>query len=163
MRESDATLPKRVPAQPLVGMTVSGQGCGKGANASMTERKILVVDDEPSIRDLIVAVLEEEGYRAVAAETGLRALELVPSEHPDLVLLDMMMPHMDGQETMRQLRQTPEGEDLPVIVMSAAVTADRLRGGVAAFIAKPFDLVALLDTIDGVLDGSLPANTIVRS
>jgi CheY-like chemotaxis protein len=139
------------------------EGSGKGPNASMTERTILVVDDEPSIRDLIVAVLEEEGYAARSAETGFQAIELVAAVRPDLVLLDMMMPQMDGQETMRRMRQMPEGKELPVVVMSAAVTADRLTDGVAAFIAKPFDLVALLETIEGVLDGSLPANTIVRS
>jgi len=129
----------------------------------MIKRKILVVDDEPSIRDLIVAVLEEEGYLAFGAGTGFVALDLVSSERPDLVLLDMMMPQMDGRETMRRMRQAPEGRDIPVIVMSAAVTADRLGEGIAAFIAKPFDLVALLDTVEGVLDGSVPENTIVKS
>lgn len=135
----------------------------KGPQSAMAQRTILVVDDEPSIRDLIVAVLEEEGYRALAAGTGFAALGLVPTERPDLVLLDMMMPQMDGRETMRRMRQLPGGRQVPVVVMSAAVTADRAGEGVAAFLAKPFDLIALLDTIDGVLGGSLPANTIVES
>ena len=120
----------------------------------MEQPTILVVDDEPSIRDLIVAVLEEEGYLARGAHSGFAALDLVPELRPDLVLLDMMMPQMDGRETIRRLRQLPDGGRTPVIVMSAAVSAEGAGEGMAAFIAKPFDLVALLDTIASVLDGT---------
>jgi CheY-like chemotaxis protein len=68
----------------------------------------------------------------------------------------MMMPQMDGRETIRRLRQLPDGRRTPVIVMSAAVSAEHAGEGMAAFIAKPFDLVALLDTIASVLDGEAP-------
>ena len=128
----------------------------KGLPTEMEQPTILVVDDEPSIRDLIVAVLEEEGYLAHGAHSGSAALDLVPELRPDLVLLDMMMPQMDGRETIRRLRQLPDGRRTLVIVMSAAVSAEHAGEGMAAFIAKPFDLVALLDTIASVLDGEAP-------
>ncbi|MBA3414348.1 MAG: response regulator [Chloroflexia bacterium] len=129
----------------------------------MDKRTVLVVDDEPSIRDLIVVVLEEEGYRALAAGSGVFALHLVATEQPDLVLLDMMMPQMDGRETLRRLRQLPEGQTTPVVVMSAAVTAANVGDGVAAFIGKPFDLGALLETIAGILDGRSLGDSIAES
>ncbi len=135
----------------------------EGAPAVKEQRTVLVVDDEPSIRDLIVVVLEEEGYRALAASSGVFALHLVATEQPDLVLLDMMMPKMDGRETLRRLRLLPEWQNTPVVVMSAAVTAANVGDGVAAFIAKPFDLGALLDTIAGVLDGHSLGDPIARS
>lgn len=117
----------------------------------MTGAKILVVDDEAAIRDLLVAVLEDEGYVAFGAGTGVDALALVPTERPDLVLLDMMMPKMDGRETLRRLRQLPESQVTPVIIMSAAITAERAGDGGAAFLAKPFDLGALLDAVERAL------------
>jgi len=114
-------------------------------------RKVMVVDDEPSIRDLIVAVLEDEGYAVVAATNGRRALELMPSERPDLVIMDIMMPEMDGREAYRRLRDLPDLAHTPVVMMSAAVAPDRLTPRVAAFLAKPFDLDLLLTTVARVL------------
>ncbi|MCC6315418.1 MAG: response regulator [Thermomicrobiales bacterium] len=113
--------------------------------------KILVVDDETAIRNLIVAVLEEEGYDAIGVASGAAALRVAPTERPDLVLLDMMMPGMDGRETLCRLREYPETRSTPVIVMSAAVTAEQCGPEAAAFLPKPFDLVVLLDTIEQAL------------
>ena len=117
------------------------------ALAVPTVRTILVVDDESAIRDLIVAVLEDEGYRAIGAGSGRRALELIAVEAPDLVLMDIMMPEMDGQEALRRLRQLERSAPLPVILMSAAFTADRLDQQIAAFLPKPFDLDLLLEIV----------------
>lgn len=114
----------------------------------MTQPTILVVDDESAIRNLIVTVLEDEGYRAVGAASGVVALELFPEERPDAVLLDLMMPVLDGRETLKRLRTLPGGADLPVVIMSAAITAGSGDDDVVAFLAKPFDLVALLDTVE---------------
>ena len=121
-------------------------------NGLAAPRKIMVVDDEPAIRDLIVAVLEDEGYEVVAATNGRRALDLLPSERPDLVIMDIMMPEMDGREAFRRLRELPDHADIPVVMMSAATSPDRLTPRVAAFLPKPFDLDHLLDTIARVLD-----------
>ena len=110
-------------------------------------RKVLVVDDEPAIRDLILAVLEDEGYVAFGASSGPQALALVSAEQPDLVLLDIMMPEMDGREAYRRLREMPTAAGLPVVMMSAAYAADRVPTGIAAFLPKPFDLDHLLALI----------------
>jgi len=110
----------------------------------------MVVDDESAIREVIVTLLVDEGYRVVAAENGPQALELLPRERPDLVLLDIMMPLMDGREVVRRLRQMPGLEATQVVLMSAAVVPapeDR----VAAFLPKPFDLERLLDTVGRLL------------
>ncbi len=114
-------------------------------------KKILVVDDEPTIRDVVVALLEDEGYAVVAAHTGLRALELLPLERPDLVIMDVMMPGLDGREVFRRMRESVDGHAPPVVMMSAAVGRDFLDSTVAAFLPKPFDLTDLLDTIERVL------------
>ena len=121
--------------------------------SAVAGRKIMVVDDEPAIRDLIVAVLEDEGYAVVAATSGRRALELIESERPDLVIMDIMMPEMDGREAYRRLRELPELAHVPVVMMSAASSPDQLSPRVAAFLAKPFDLDDLLETIVDVLEG----------
>ena len=115
-------------------------------------RKIMVVDDEPAIRDLIVAVLEDEGYEVVVAISGRRAIELLPQERPDLVLMDIMMPEMDGREAFRRIRELPDLAHTPVVMMSAATAPDRLAPRVSAFLAKPFDLDHLLETIARVLE-----------
>ena len=118
----------------------------------MSLPKILVVDDEPAIRELIVAVLEDEGYAAIAAGSGPRALELLPHERPDLVLMDIMMPEMDGREALRRMREHPEWGRIPVVMMSAAFAPDRIGQRVSAFLPKPFDLDHLLATVAGILD-----------
>ncbi len=116
------------------------------------QRTVLVVDDEPAIRDLIVAVLEEEGYRALGAGSGRRALELLPVEQPDLVLMDIMMPEMDGREALGRMRAAPGLDRIPVVLMSAAFDADRIDHRISAFLPKPFDLDQLLDTIADALE-----------
>ncbi len=117
----------------------------------MTLPKIMVVDDEPAIRELIVAVLEDEGYEAIGAGSGTRALELMPHERPDLVLMDIMMPEMDGREALRRMRQQPDLACIPVVMMSAAFAPDRVGHRISAFLSKPFDLDHLLATIEQVL------------
>jgi CheY-like chemotaxis protein len=117
-----------------------------------TVAKILVVDDEPAIRELIVAVLEDEGYDAISAGSGSRALELMPAERPDLVLMDIMMPEMDGREALRRMRDRPDLATIPVVMMSAAFTPNRIGQHVSGFLPKPFDLDHLLATVAQILD-----------
>ena len=111
---------------------------------------VLVVDDERAIREVIVKLLVDEGYRVVAAEDGAQALELLPRERPDLVLLDIMMPLVDGREVVRRLRQMPGLEATQVVLMSAAV-APAPDDRVAAFLPKPFDVERLLETVGQLL------------
>ena len=106
-------------------------------------RKILVVDDERHIVRLIQVNLERQGYNVVTAHDGKEALEKVASEKPDLVVLDVMMPYMDGFEVLRNLRRDPATAELPVIMLTAkAQDQDVLRGwqeGVDMYLTKPFN------------------------
>jgi CheY-like chemotaxis protein len=106
----------------------------------------MIVDDEPAICSMLVTVLEDEGYRAVAVNSGPEALARVGDERPDVLLVDIMMPGMDGRTLVARLRALPEPL-APIIMMSAAVRAFAPQPGVVGFLAKPFDLDQLLDSI----------------
>ncbi|HEV8633623.1 MAG TPA: response regulator [Chloroflexota bacterium] len=110
----------------------------------MHELMVLVVDDEPSLRQLLSEVLVADlGVRVAAAADGCEALELARAEPPDLVLLDLRLPGVDGIDVLRQLRTDPATRSVPVIVVTAA-DAGHVEHAVAAgaddWIAKPFDL-----------------------
>jgi CheY-like chemotaxis protein len=108
---------------------------------------ILVVDDEPLIQHVIVDVLRDEGYAVVTADDGLAALELVQQEAPALVLMDVMMPRMDGRTAFRAMREHVQGTGLPVILISAMATPADLDPEIAAFLRKPLDLQQLLAVV----------------
>jgi CheY-like chemotaxis protein len=111
---------------------------------------VLVVDDEPGIRDVISTLLKDEGYDVLQDQNGAEALELLPREQPDLVVLDIMMPLVDGREVLRRLRAMPELEATHVILMSAGIR-DVAELQVAAFLRKPFDIQKLLGTVRQLL------------
>lgn len=110
-------------------------------------KKILAVDDEKAIVRLVQVNLEREGYEVVTAYDGKEALEKVESEKPDLIVLDVMMPYMDGFEVLQQLKKNPETRDIPVIMLTAkAQDADVFRGwqsGVDCYLTKPFNPMEL--------------------
>jgi len=114
-------------------------------------KRVLVVEDEPAIRDLLVWVLQIEGYEVSAAENGRRAIEMAQHDPPDLMLLDLMMPGMDGYEVLQHLRDSPRLRAVPVVVMSAAARPESSDTQVKAFVAKPFDLDDLLGIVKAVL------------
>lgn len=103
----------------------------KAAQAGGSGATILVVDDEPQNVDLMKAVLENAGYSTLAASNGAAALEILGRTRPSAVLLDVMMPGMNGHEVLRRIRQTPAIADIPVLVITATYmnTADRERLG----------------------------------
>lgn len=109
---------------------------------------ILVVDDTPANLLLLVDTLAAEGYHVRESESGLRALEMVLADPPDLILLDIRMPVMDGFEVYRQLQARPEARDIPVVFISASGEGEeRVRGlelGAVDFISKPFRREELL-------------------
>lgn len=113
---------------------------------------ILVVDDDPSVRRLICDVLEHEGYAVRLAEDGYAALRLVRSARPDAIVLDVMMPGLDGHDVLSRLREADGGPGLPIVMLTAAAGdqhAWRAWGeGVDYFLAKPFDAGALLGYLD---------------
>jgi len=108
---------------------------------------ILVVDDLPQNVRLLEAVLSPKGFRVAKASSGEEALDVLSQEHPDLVLLDILMPGMDGYEVCRRIRQDPGTAFLPVIMMTASGEEQKLRAiesGADDFVNKPFDQAELL-------------------
>jgi CheY-like chemotaxis protein len=114
---------------------------------SLKVKTVLVVDDEPVLRAIVREILHEEGYAVIEAADGRAMLEITARERPDLVLMDVMMPGIDGREAYRQLRLRPEHRDIPVVMMSAGVRPIRLDPSIAGFMAKPFDLTQLVELV----------------
>ena len=108
----------------------------------MSKPKILVVDDEIDVVDFIERTLKSEGFDVVTAYDGIGALDLVGSERPDLVLLDIMMPMMSGYEVCEQIKSNPQTQNVPVICVTSAHAPDArsqcLRAGASTLIVKPF-------------------------
>jgi CheY-like chemotaxis protein len=123
-------------------------------------KTVLVVDDEPAIRAVVRAILQDEGYCVREATHGRAMLEMLAEEHPDLVLMDVMMPGGDGYEAYRELRAQEDLPPVPVIMMSAAVRPDGMDPTISAFVRKPFDvahLVALVADLIGSPHADTPA------
>jgi two-component system KDP operon response regulator KdpE len=118
----------------------------------MRKRLILVVDDEPAIVRLVRTKLQADGYGVITAERGVEAIELLDNERPDLVILDLMMPGMDGFETLRRMRMFGS---TPVIMLTARSSdADKLRGfesGADDYLTKPFNPDELSARVAAVL------------
>jgi DNA-binding response OmpR family regulator len=115
---------------------------------------VLVVDDEPTIAEVVSRYLERAGYRTRVAVDGAQALELVARQRPDLIVLDLMLPGIDGLEVMRRLRQ-PERERIGLILLTAkGEESDRvigLRLGADDYVVKPFSPAELVARVDAVL------------
>lgn len=113
--------------------------------------RVLVVDDDPPSVKMISFLLREEGYEVTSADNGSSALEWIDREPPDLVILDVMMPDLDGFEVCRRIRQT---QDVPIIFLSAkGETVDKVAGlelGADDYLAKPFEPAELLARVKAV-------------
>ncbi len=104
--------------------------------------KILVVDDEKDVVELLSFLLKKDGYTVITANNGRVALEMVPKEMPDLILLDVMMPEMDGYTVQTQLLENPQTKNIPIIILTAKGQLRdvfAMSANVAAYIEKPFD------------------------
>jgi DNA-binding response OmpR family regulator len=117
--------------------------------------KILVVDDEPDVLSLLNLMLESQGYLVVSASDGQEALEKARSSGPDLILLDVMLPRLDGYKVARMLKFDENFRHIPIIMLTAKVQEkDRQTGlemGVDDYITKPFDTAALLEKVKTIL------------
>jgi DNA-binding response OmpR family regulator len=122
----------------------------------MSDIKILYVEDEPQMIDLIRLILETQGYQVVAAQGGEEGLEMMHVERPDLLLLDIMMPEMDGGDVYHRMQQDPALAQIPVIVVTAkAAPIDKVLwmnvAQVDDYVTKPFGPTDLLASIERVL------------
>ena len=122
----------------------------------MSAHTVLVVDDEPMLRNLLSHLLHLEGYKVLEAEDGLTALDVVATEKPDLVLLDVMLPARNGLDVLGDLRRT---SDIPVILVSARAEEDDrvagLRLGADDYVTKPFSAAELSARVESLLRRSV--------
>lgn len=122
----------------------------------MAEPVVLVVDDSPTVRKIVQITLQRENIRVVTAGDGLSALAAVSDTYPDLILLDIMLPRMDGYNICHLVRNNPEYRDLPIIMLSGKDGIfDKMRGKLAGsteYMTKPFDSTELVQTVRRYLD-----------
>lgn len=128
------------------------------SNRTTTAARILCVEDEALMLDLLRHFLEKAGYAFLGARDGLEALAMMRSEQPDLVLLDLMLPEVDGAEVLLQKKDEAAIRDIPVIAVTALTSPfDQLmwkrRTEIKAYVTKPFKRQELLNTIERVLAG----------
>lgn len=122
----------------------------------MADPVVLVVDDSPTVRKIVQLTLQREHIRVVTAGDGLSALAAVTDTQPDLILLDIMLPRMDGYNICHLVRNNPEYRDLPIIMLSGKDGIfDKMRGKLAGsteYMTKPFDSTELVQTVRRYLD-----------
>jgi DNA-binding NarL/FixJ family response regulator len=122
----------------------------------MATGELLLVDDEPGLRQAVQAYLEEEGFKVHVASNAREGWDLLQQISPDLVISDIMMPQVDGYQFLKQLREDPRFQALPVVFLTArGMTADRIQGynaGCDAYLSKPFDPDELVAITSNLLD-----------
>ena len=121
----------------------------------MSKERVLIIEDEPNIIELVSYNLEKEGWLVSKAQTGEEGWEKIQAEHPDIILLDLMLPGIDGMEICRRTRQNKLTRDIPIIILTAkAEEADRVLGlesGADDYVTKPFSPRELIARIRAVL------------
>lgn len=121
-------------------------------------KRILIVDDEKDVLSVLERGLTEKGYSIIPADNGSDAIMLAKSEHPDLIVLDILMPGMDGTEVAAGLREDPKTEDIPVMFLTCLYPKEKEaeRGnmiGAHLMFAKPYDIEEVLTAIETLLRG----------
>jgi two-component system alkaline phosphatase synthesis response regulator PhoP len=121
----------------------------------MSSQRILVADDEPALLRLLEFVLGRRGYIIQGVTNGNAAVEILRTESPDLVILDVMMPGLDGYEVLTYIRETAHLEGLPVVMLTARAQLDDIQLGLSlgadAYLAKPFDPEDLLSVVESLI------------
>ncbi|MFW6105518.1 MAG: response regulator transcription factor [Chloroflexota bacterium] len=120
--------------------------------------KILVIEDDPSALRFIAYTLEHEGYQVLSAKDGLEGIKKARDEHPSLIVLDIMLPGLDGYALCQQLRQKPETSLLPILILSAKARQDDkdigLRMGADDYLTKPADPLVIIAKVKTLLAGT---------
>jgi len=123
-----------------------------------TRKKILIVDDDLDLCHILQTVFEQLGYDTVLAVNGKEAVDLATSQLPDLILMDIMLPVMDGLQATRLIRENPSTHSTPIIAMTARVSIEDkencFRSGCDDFIAKPFTVKEMTSCIEKLLQQS---------
>jgi CheY-like chemotaxis protein len=123
-----------------------------------TQRTIMVVDDNPDIITIVKTILEGKGYQVLSASSGQELLNLLVDRKPDLIILDIMMPEMDGLEVLGRLKAVTETAAIPVILLTAKVQYEDVLGGYKLgadyYITKPFTSTQLVNGINLLLGES---------
>ncbi len=121
-----------------------------------SNKTILLVDDEPNILAPLEFLVKQEGYHTLTASNGRQALQLIKETKPDLVILDVMMPEMNGLETAREIRSHSEWANIHIIFLTAkGTTEDKINGygaGGEIYLTKPFDNDELIGTVNEILE-----------
>ena len=116
-------------------------------------KKVLVVEDHPDMREILTAQLSMLGFTVISAENGKEGVEKAIKEKPQLILMDIMMPGMDGREATRIIRSNQRSKDIPILATTAITKESQLRECIAAgcdgYIVKPFTIDKLLEKIQG--------------
>ena len=121
-------------------------------------KKILIVDDQLEVRELVQVTLEIGDYQILAAENGQQAMDITQVEHPDIILLDIMMPgsNVDGLEVCRRLKNDPATADITIVMLSAKGQESDIEAGRQAgaddYFTKPFSPIALIEKVEEVMN-----------
>jgi len=126
----------------------------------MKDKKILVCDDDQGILEMLELLLEDDGYTVVLEPNSVNALRTIEREMPDLILLDIWMPVISGDQILKALKADPQKNSIPVLMYSASTDGRAIaeESGADAFLSKPFDLSELLSEIDSLLGRKLANN-----
>lgn len=120
----------------------------------MEKKKILIVEDEESLLKLESILLMSHGYDVTGVQNGRAALEQLAADKPDLVILDIMLPEIDGFEVCRRIKENPETRDIPVVMLTAKKSSQDYDKGIAvgasAYITKPFKSAKIMEVIQGI-------------
>ncbi len=112
-------------------------------------KKILICDDDEGILDLLTMLLEDNGFDVIAEQSSLNVYKIIESEHPDLLILDLWMPVLSGDQVLRMLKNNPATQTLPVMIISASMEGKQIAvlAGADDFMAKPFDVNTLVERV----------------
>lgn len=112
-------------------------------------KKVLICDDDSDIVEMLEVILEDKAYQLITETDSRKVVDLIRSENPNLLLMDLWMPVLSGDQVLRQIREIAELEKLPVIIMSASRDGQSvaLEAGANAYIAKPFDINELIGKV----------------
>ena len=119
----------------------------------MTGRRVLIVDDEEGFRDGVADLLHMEGYEVSVARDAVEAVQVLPEFRPEVILLDLHMPHLDGEAFLRGIGGLPASKGVPVVLISAKEDLQEIasRTGAAGYLSKPFEAPQLLSLLSKVL------------